>query len=271
MKIEFQRTDDEYYGVDELITPLVNVASQNEKYVGILCEILNVHNKYNEHIANDVKKTMDFFHFRLDKDNAAEVEGYRQLQELTYEFYWQIMNPDFEKQLRRFNQDLYNKKRFWFADKRFQQYRGLLLEKLVEAMVWHRFEKDKFECGCRIRINGCRIFFEYEDEEEWHRKETLDIAGWINRVRYGEFYECKVSPIRFKNEHYKYFMKLIAALDKNGAGNYIVGFVSADATAKLEMQKKLLEEDDISCKAEFRLIGREDLYGVKFYSIPEFA
>lgn len=270
MKIRFQPRDESFYGIRELIEPVVKLASTNEKYVGILCEILFCFDSYSEHIVNDVEKMMNVFVFRIDKNNPKEIADYLTLKKLVVDFYWQIVNDDFEKKLKMYDQDLYKKHGFRYADNRLQRYRGLLLEQILIMLVKERFQMGEFVTGCRVYINRRRVMVRYGEGNSYH-KETIDVAGWIEKVNYGEFYECKINPMRFANENYKYFMELISQLRENKVVNYIVGFVSADATEKLKAQKKLLEEDDETCKEEFALIGREDLYRVKFYNVPEIA
>ena len=66
-------------------------------------------------------------------------------------------------------------------------------------------------------------------------------------------------------------MELISGLKQNKVINYIVGFVSADATEKLKAQKKCIEGRCSNCNETFEVIGRENLYKTKFYRVPEIA
>lgn len=267
MIINFRRTDDNFYKEKELITPIVDLAFENEKYVGIVCEILNLFYLYSEDIVNKITKTLACLEFRM---HSEEIPNYRLLSEKIVNFYWEVVDDEFGKQARAFNQDLYYKQQLQYSDKRLNRYRGLLFENLLIRLVQDRFIGELFETGCQIYINNCRVIVRYGEGNSYH-KETIDVAGWTSKIPYGEFYECKVSPSGFKIENYKYFVELISQLKQNKVINYVVGFVSADASEKLKAQKKYIEEKDSGCNERFWVIGREDLYKTKFYKIPEIA
>lgn len=273
MKINFKPKDDNFYGTKELITPIVEAAVVNDKFIGILCEILTLFSTYTEDISNKVQKTMKALEFRIDTKNPVEVSEYAKLKEAVYEFYWQIIGDDFAKELEKSNQVLYRKYGFRFADKRLHRYRGLLLEHILIALVKERFNGAMFQTGCQIYINGRRIIALYGQGNSYH-KETMDVCGWIESVKYGEFYECKINPDRFKEENYRYFLELIKCLQENKISNYIVGFVSAESTecirARIEILEKL-EKIPVDCKVLFQIVGRDDLYRTRFYKIPEIA
>lgn len=270
MKITFRRVDEEYYGVEEFIKPIVDVTISYDLFICIVCEILNLCDSYNEHIVKDVKDSLKLFEYRLDENNQKMFSDYSRLSSLIEKFYWNIVGDDFGGKIKAFNEKQYWHDGLRYADGRLGRYRGLLLEELVIAVVKDRFSDKLFCTGCQIYINRGRIIAHYGEGNALH-KETIDIAGWADSSKYGEFYECKVNPKRFENENYKYFMELINILNGNGIKNYKIGLVSADAGEHLKAQKKYLEEKDDECKAEFELIGREDIYNMHNYAIPEIA
>lgn len=57
----------------------------------------------------------------------------------------------------------------------------------------------------------------------------------------------------------------------DGRIRYILALVSADATRNLKAQKEYLEEEGIDCRIDFELIGRESIFGISRYAIPENA
>ena len=128
MIINFRRTDDNFYKEKELITPIVDLAFENEKYVGIVCEILNLFYLYSEDIVNKITKTLACLEFRM---HSEEIPNYRLLSEKIVNFYWEVVDDEFGKQARAFNQDLYYKQQLQYSDKRLNRYRGLLFENLL--------------------------------------------------------------------------------------------------------------------------------------------
>lgn len=267
MIINFRRTDDNFYKEKELILPIVDLAFENEKYVGIVCEVLNLFYSYSEDIVNKITKMLKSLEFRM---NPEEISNYRMLSKKIVDFYWEVVDDEFGKQARAFDQDLYYKQHLQYSDMRLNRYRGLLFENLLIRLVQDRFEGELFETGCQVYINNCRVIARYGKGNSEH-KETIDVAGWVSKMSYGEFYECKISPLGFKAENYKYFVELISGLKQNKVINYIVGFVSADATEKLKAQKKCIEGRCSNCNEAFEVIGRENLYKTKFYRVPEIA
>lgn len=268
MKINFNHVDKEYYGIEEYVKPVVDTSIVDERFVQILCTILNTYNKYSEHIVNDVDKALKLFrNFYAEDLTETELMAYESFHKATYDFYWSIVDDEFGNKIKQFNEDLYKEEHLRFADNRLARYRGLLFEKLVYEEVKPRFANSLFDEGCRIYINGVRVIARYGRGNASH-KETIDIAGWDESVSYGEFYECKINPIRFEVQNYKYFMELKQELDKNKIHHYIIALVCADARANLCVQKKSIEEENPGCNIEFEIIGREDIYKIKNYLIP---
>lgn len=273
MYIKFERSDDDYYGIQEYVMPVVRYAIKSPLFLDALCMVLNTYDTYTEHIVNDVDKMLKCYG-NLHKDDMTEVEGkeYGEFHKHLYEFYWTIIDDDFGKKVREKNQDLYYKKKLRYVTQRLGRYRGILLEKTIAAMVEGRFNQDLFEQGCRIKIDNSWIRIGYNYGNTNH-KETFDIAGWKSTAKYGEFYECKVNPKRFENPNYKLFAALKKALDQCDNVNYILALVSSDAREKLIAQKKFLdsENEGTTDKIEFQTLGREDLYDILTYQVPEIA
>lgn len=270
MKITFRHVDEEYYGVQELIKPIVDIAIPYDIFICIVCEILNSFDSYSEHIVNDVKKALKLYKYRLNSEDEKMVADYTVFSELLEKFYWNIVDDEFGMKIKKFNDMQYYHGGLRYSDGRLGRYRGLLFEELVIAIVKDRFIDKSFSTGCQIYVNNTRVIARYGEGNAQH-KETMDIAGWVETVKYGEFYECKISPKRFGKENYMYFMELKKVLDENNVNTYVIAFVSADARVNLEMQKRYLETNNQECKMDFQLLGREDIYTIKDFCIPEIA
>ncbi|MCI9035632.1 MAG: hypothetical protein HFJ08_16635 [Lachnospiraceae bacterium] len=267
MKVTFQRVDDEYFGVEKYVRPVVEIAIKNNIFVQILCEILNTFDTYSEHILYDINKLLKLYEtYKIGRLDETARKDYSVFTQKVYDFYWTILDDNFGEEIRWHNEELYRKKGLRYADKRLHRYRGILFEELIGAMVQERFKNDTFCTGCRIYVNGKRIISQYGKGNSFH-KETIDIAGWINNLKYGEFYECKVNPKRFEIQNYQYFMKIQNTLDENNV-HYILALVSADAAEFLRVQKEYIEEQ-LKCTVEFETIGREDICSIVHYTVPE--
>lgn len=238
MIITFRHVDEEYYGVEEIVRPVAELMVIRPQFICIVCEILNIFHTYSARLVSDVKKALKLNEYRLDKNDKAMLHMYCNLTNLIEDFYWNVVDDEFGRKIKAFNEKQYWQKGMRYPDKRLGQYRGLLFEEIVVAAV----------------------------EKGILRK---DFARWDDNAKYGEFYECKINPERFRNENYRFFMELKKALDVNGIQNYQVGLVSADTMEHLKAQKRYLEEQDESCKAEFMLIGREDIYNMQSSRMPE--
>lgn len=262
MKVLLKRVDKEYYGVSEYLEPVARQAMKFEQFVYTVCEILNVYNSYNPHIVNDVVKALKLAEYRIDDNDAGMVREYRLLSKLMEQFYWQVVEDEnFEKRAREADTNMRD------PHKRLGQYRGLLLEEIISAAVCERFRKYKFCKGCNIYIDGVMVRLGYGWCNSKH-KQTIDIAGWADCNNYGEFYECKVSPKRFQIENYKYFIMLKQTLDAKGA-KYILALASADSKNNIISQKRALEKEDSECNIDFNMIGREDIFYISNYNIPD--
>lgn len=268
MRITFKHVDEEYYGVEEIVTPVAELAVSRSQFVSIVCEILNIFHTYTEHIVSDVKKALKLYEYKLDKNDEATLHLYDRLSCLIEGFYWNVVDDEFGKKIRAFNERQYWKNEMRYPDRRLGRYRGLLFEEIVSAAVKNRYVGKKFCAGCLIYINNRHVLARYGVGSASH-KETIDIAGWDDEARRGEFYECKVNPDRFETGNYILLMELKAALDAGGAQIYQIGLVSADTGEHLKAQKKYLEEQDERCRGEFMLIGREDIYDMQGYYMAE--
>lgn len=271
MKITFNRVDKEYYGVREYIDPIVNITVKYNDFIQVLCTVLNTYDSYSEHIVNDVDKVLKL-HKSLYEDNMSDIEkkDFDSFHKNVYNFYWNVVDDDFGNKLRQFDEDIYRKEQLRYPDKRLGRYRGLLLEEIVAATVKGRFQKGVFCAGCRIYVNGSRIIARYGIGDAKH-KETIDIAGWNETVSYGEFYECKINPIRFEFPNYKYFIELKKTLDSNNVRKYIIAVVSSEERRHLKAQIDFIELENPGYCIDFEIIGREDIYNISNYNIPEIA
>lgn len=268
MKVKLFTVDESYYGVDNIITPVVKLASEYESFTIILCEILNFNCSYNAHICNDVKTALKYAEYRIDKKNSTEYSKYQLFSELVYDFYWKIAEDDvFEDEMRKYNSTQFQKKEFYYPDKRMSVYRGLMLEELLYQLVEKRFEGEMLRKGCRVVINGLMVQIGYNYGNINH-KQTVDIAGWVENTKYGEFYECKVSPYNFKQPNYIYLKELKDNL--NGANSTMVAFVSADATRNL-LSKKSEIEFNTKMSSDFEVFGRDKIFSLKGFCVPEIA
>lgn len=270
MKLKLKTTDFAYYGVEEYIRPVTRTAAKYDLLIRVMCEILNTFDRFTEDVVHKVKCALELARYKIDEEDEDTFAAYKVFSENLEKFYWNVVDEEFAKAALRFDQKLYYEKGLRYPDVRLGRYRGLLLESLIDELVKERFCERKYATGCRIFVNGGLILARFGEGNAFH-KETIDVAGWDDFVRYGEFYECKISPKRFENPNYRYFMEIKKAMDENKASQYILALVSADATQKLREQKKCLEEADPDCVIEFGLIGREDIFKISRYVIPTIA
>lgn len=262
MKLLLKRVDKDYYGVNEYLQPIAKQSLKFDQFVYTVCEILNVYNQYNPHIVNDVVKALKMAEYRIDDKDTDMLKEYRILAKLMQEFYWQVVEDEnFEKKARETDNNMRD------PYKRLGQYRGLLLEEIISAAVCERYQNDQFCKGCIIYVDGTIVKLGYGWCNSQH-KQTIDVAGWVDCKKYGEFYECKVSPKRFLIENYMYFKKLKQTLDTKGVEKYVLALASAHSRNNLISQKKALEKADLECDIDFTLIGREDIFRILNYNIP---
>lgn len=272
MKLRLKRTDKDYYGVSEYILPVVRIAAKYDKFIQIMCEILNTFDTFSEDLVNKVKKTLELEKYKINEDDETVKKAYERFADSLVDFYWHVVDTEFADEARKFDQDLYEESGLRYADKRLGRYRGLLLEALIDTLVRDRFQGNgkQYETGCEMRINGSLILAQYGDGNSRHKR-TLDIVGWDKRMQYGEFYECKINPRRFENPNYRFFMEIEKAMSAESGTRYILALASADATRNLRAQKEWLEKEDPTCHMDFELIGRESIFNISQYAIPEIA
>lgn len=277
MKIYFTPRDNTYYGIKEIIEPIVDIAITNASFMKIVCSLLTVidtydnsDNKFNDKIRKCLLLYRKLYiEYESDKDDL--LIKFQPLEDAIINFYYAIIEDyDFENNIRAYDEKNYYKEHLYDAKKRLSRYRGLLFEKLVESLTKKRFDSGLFETGCRIYINNSHLIFHYGTGDASH-KETIDIAGWIDDIKYGEFYECKINPDRLAREHYKFLALIIDVLKDNKISNCIVAFVSADSEANMVSRKKYIESLYDDCNSDFALIGLEDIYKINSYSVPEIA
>lgn len=229
MKIRFMRTDNDIFGEDEIIHPIIQISRNNDVYISILTELLFKFNTYTEKICFNVEKTLKLFQYRVEED---DIEEYAKFSKLVYNFYYTVVDDDFGREIEKNNVDFYIQNKLRFADKRLHLYRGRLFEVLISSLVKPRFVNEYFETGCKIFINNSHVFVRYGEGMASH-KETFDIAGWIENSEYGEFYECKINPERFTEANYRLLEELEKRLLECNISNCIIAFVSADSTNKI--------------------------------------
>lgn len=272
MRLKLRRTDKDYYGVSEYILPVVRAAAKHDRFIQIMCEILNTFDTFREDIVERVKKTLEYETYKISGEGETIKADYKLFADSLTDFYWHVVDSEFAREVRKFDQDLYEQNGLRYPDRMLGRYRGLLFESLIDVLVRERFQGtgQLYETGCEILINGCRILARYGDGNSQHKR-TLDIVGWDEGKQYGEFYECKVNPKRFEDPNYRFFAELKNVLSTDGRIRYILALVSADATRNLKAQKEYLEEEGVDCRIDFKLIGREDIYGISLYAVPEIA
>ena len=267
MKIRFMRTDNDIFGEDEIIHPIIQISRNNDVYISILTELLFKFNTYTEKICFNVEKTLKLFQYRVEED---DIEEYAKFSKLVYNFYYTVVDDDFGREIEKNNVDFYNQNKLRFADKRLHLYRGRLFEVLISSLVEPRFVNEYFETGCKIFIYNSHVFVRYGEGMASH-KETFDIAGWIENSEYGEFYECKINPERFTEANYRLLEELEKRLLECSISNCIIAFVSADSTNKILQIKRDIEEKNKNISSEFRIIGRDSISEIPRYEIPEIA
>ena len=268
MKIRLLHRDDSFYGINEFIRPVILIAKKKSVYIEILCQILHIYNKVSNSTYSDIEATLKLYEdFYFIDSSELEIYEYKKFSEKLLMFYWEVIEEaESDDSMKRFNPEVYEKYNLGNKSCRFQRYRGIIFEYLISELVKERFLDKLFGTGCRVYINGQAIIIQYGEGNAEH-KETFDVVGWEENSSYGEFYECKISPERFKEENCKLFIELENVLSKQKNTIYLLAFVSADAQNNFESKISLLEENGVRLP-HIQLIGKENIYGISKYTIP---
>ena len=96
MKIRFMRTDNDIFGEDEIIHPIIQISKNNDVYISILTELLFKFNTYTEKICFDVEKALKLFQYRVEED---DIEEYAKFSKLVYNFYYTVVDDDFGREI----------------------------------------------------------------------------------------------------------------------------------------------------------------------------
>ena len=72
MKIRFMRTDNDIFGEDEIIHPIIQISRNNDVYISILTELLFKFNTYTEKICFNVEKTL-----KLNVNSTTSLMAYQ--------------------------------------------------------------------------------------------------------------------------------------------------------------------------------------------------
>lgn len=102
MKIRFMRTDNDIFGEDEIIHPIIQISRNNDVYISILTELLFKFNTYTEKICFNVEKTLKLFQYRVEED---DIEEYAKFSKLVYNFYYTVVDDDFGREIEKNNVD----------------------------------------------------------------------------------------------------------------------------------------------------------------------
>lgn len=268
MKIRLLHKDAVFYGIDEFVLPVIQLARKKRIYVEILCQILTLYRNVSNSTYGDIEHTLRLYRNLYFFDSSEfEIYEYNKFSDKLLAFYWEIIEEaEYNDDMNRFNPELYAKHDLNDKNRRFGRYRGIMFECLISELVKERFTDKMFDTGCRVYIDGQAIIIQYGEGNADH-KETFDIVGWDESNAYGEFYECKISPDGFKEENCKLFIELNNVLSQHKDILYILGFVSADEQKYFESKISSLEKNGIQL-ANVQLIGKENIFDISEYSIP---
>ncbi|MFS0616037.1 hypothetical protein [Lederbergia ruris] len=120
--------------------------------------------------------------------------------------------------------------------------RGAIFEGIaVKFIIERRFQEEYSWWGDNAllkKVDGEQIIYVYQKDGKLRKKENLDLAGWTDDLG-GEFYECKLSPHRFEDEHMNFLRTIydyIRSKDKEISKNTAIGGITLDTTEKLKSQ-----------------------------------
>jgi hypothetical protein len=262
MNITFKRVDAAYVAVEQIRIDIADVIYKNPYFTEIACDILLSIFKLHNQIT---KELQDEFELRKYKVDSKDLPAYQQLQELFIKYYIMIQDFEFDNQLYSHNPREYKYYGLSSNERKLDVFRGVLFEAIVEAFVKGRYTKDKFNTGCIIRINNHDVEVYYGNGR---RKKTIDIAGWKDHEKCGEFYECKIRPSSFKEENYKYLNRLENILLFRNVKNYVVAFASADSQEYVESKIKEIQSTVTYKPKKIQLYGRDRLINLIDFTFP---
>lgn len=265
MNIQFQKSDASYIGIEELRKKIATQACMDPNFIEIVCDILLQIRKQTNDLTYKLGKALDIAQYKISDDH---LDSYKSLKELLCDYYILIQDFGFDSELRAYNPDEYKYYRLSEADNKRAVFRGLLFEAIVEELVKERFKDQEFHTGCKVLINERLILIHYGNGRT---KQTFDIAGWHLEKQYGEFYECKIQPDKFKAENYQLMLKLEKILDQNKIENYKLIGVSANSESMFQSQIQVLEEDMTDKMKKFKIYGKDTLNRISAIELPESA
>ena len=265
MKIQFQKKDADYYKIEELRKQIASITSKYPVFIEIVATVLLELYEASNQLTKELSDLMDMSKFLVDE---SKYEDYKKLKDMLIEYYMLIQDFNFDSNLQAKNPDEYRNYKLYDNQKKMNVFRGILFEAIVEELARERFNIGQFETGCCVLINGNKVFVRYGNG---NIKETFDIAGWNCDVPWGEFYECKLRPDKFKIENYELMLQLENCLRRNMISNYKIIVASADAEKNIVQQIVQLEAEISSKVNKIECFGRESIQRIYEISVPIIA
>ncbi len=265
MNIQFLKKDAEYIEIDSIRKSIASITSNKPTFISIVLIILIELNEASNNLLKELDNLFELSKYMVDKSDYGE---YDILKNLLEEYYILISDFNFDTKLRAYNFEEYKNYKLSNNQNKMNTFRGILFEAIVEQLVVNRFENCYFETGCLIYINKHKICIYYDNGK---RKETFDIAGWNATNKWGEFYECKIRPDKFKKENYLLLQELKKYLVTNSINSYKIIIASADSVHNLLKQIEEIVLDNSLTPEGFECYGKENLHKINEISMPIIA
>lgn len=265
MNIQFQKKDAEYYGIEIFRKDIAKMTCKHPVFIEIVATVLLELCESSNNLTKELCKIMELYDFMIDDSKKTE---YIDLKNKLVDYFIMIQDFDFDSKLRAYNPNEYQQYGLFDNQKKMNVFRGILFEAIVEELAYERFKVGQFETGCCVIINGKTILVHYENGRV---KETFDIVGWNCAVPWGEFYECKLRPNKFKLENYELMLKLENYLKRNRVLSFKIIVASADAENNVLQQIRLLEETMPLKLSKLECYGRETIQKIYEISVPIIA
>lgn len=265
MKIQFQKKDAEYYGIEVFRKDIAVITCKHPVFIEIVSTVLLELCDASNNLTKELCNIMELYAFMIDDSKEKE---YFELKNKLIDYFIMIQDFDFDSKLRAYNSKEYAQYGLSDNQKKMNVFRGILFEAIVEELAHERFAVGQFETGCCVIINERSVLVHYSNGRV---KETFDIVGWNCAVPWGEFYECKIRPDKFKPENYELMLKLEKYLMRNRVFNYKIIVASADAENNVLQQIKVLEETMSLKLSKLECYGRETIQKIYEISIPIIA
>lgn len=265
MNIHFRKEDAEYVLVQDIRKDIADIIYENTCFIEMVCEILLGIYELHNNITKEIDEEFKLREYKIDQ---KDLPAFNRLKDLFCDYFILIQDFGFEAKLRQYNPREFKSYRLDLNEKKLNVFRGVLFEAIIESFIKYRYLETKFETGCVVLVNNHEICIYYDNGK---RKKTIDIAGWDDRNKAGEFYECKIRPKNFNEENYRYLNKIETILRSHHVRNYRIAFVSADSQDFVESKIKEIQATVTYKPKNIELFGRNFLTSMINFSFPEIA